>query len=67
MRVSDVPCLAPYTQDVRPMRAGLQEEGVRHTQDKAGFRREFVDKKRVILVVDGKVRTEIIRKGYLDM
>jgi hypothetical protein len=45
----------------------LLEEWIGHTQDKAGFGWEFIDEKGVILVMDGKVRTKIVRKRYLRM
>jgi hypothetical protein len=42
----------------------LLEEWIGYTQDKARFRWEFIDQKGVILVMNGKVRTKIVRERY---
>lgn len=53
------------TQKMWPMGTRSLEKRIRHTQQYTGFRRQFVDKKRMIRIMDREVWPNISCHGYL--
>ena len=49
---------------MRPVITTLLKEGIRHTDQKSRFRRQLVDKRRMVPVLHGEVWSEVSCHGY---